>query len=84
MHKGANDVQGVRMKLVIAIGGNALLRRGQELQHVFPAGSMGPKVEAASKFVLATGKKALIGSLDQIEMLEGNAGTEVSAHAAIL
>ena len=54
-------------------------------QHVFPAGSMGPKVEAACKFVLATGKKALIGSLDQIEeMLAGNAGTEVSAHAAVL
>ena len=54
-------------------------------QHVFPAGSMGPKVEAARKFVLATGKKALIGSLDQIEeMLAGNAGTEVSAHAAVL
>ena len=29
MHKGANDVQGARMKLVIAIGGNALPRRGQ-------------------------------------------------------
>ncbi len=54
-------------------------------QHAFPAGSMGPKVEAACKFVLATGKTAFIGSLDQIEdMLAGNAGTQVSAHAAIL
>ena len=44
----------------------------------FPAGSMRPKVEAACEFVLATGKKALIGSLDQIEeMLAGHAGTEV-------
>ena len=52
-------------------------------QHVFPPGSMGPKVEAACKFVLATGKKALIGSLDHIEaMLAGKAGTEVSAHGA--
>ena len=49
------------------------------------AGSMGPKVEAASKFVLANGNKTPIGSLDQIEeMVAGNAGTEVSAHAAVL
>ena len=54
-------------------------------QHTFPSGSMGPKVEAACKFVLATGKKALIGSLDRVEeMLAGQAGTEVSPHAAIL
>ncbi len=53
-------------------------------QHVFPSGSMGPKVEAACKFVLATGKKALIGSLDRVEdMLAGHAGTEVSPHAAV-
>jgi len=47
-------------------------------QQSFPAGSMRPKVEAACDFVLATGKRALIGSLDQIEaMLAGHAGTEV-------
>ncbi len=46
--------------------------------HRFPAGSMGPKVEAASRFALATGKRALIGSLENIElMLEGASGTEV-------
>ena len=52
----------------------------QELaQHVFPAGSMGPKVAAACAFVLATGKRAVIGSLEQIEaMLAGDAGTQVS------
>jgi carbamate kinase len=52
----------------------------QDLQaHSFPAGSMGPKVQAASGFVLNTGKKALIGSLDRIEdMLAGRAGTELS------
>ncbi|KAA0986225.1 carbamate kinase [Pseudomonas sp. ANT_J12] len=44
----------------------------------FAEGSMGPKVEAARDFVLATGKRAVIGSLDQIEeMLAGNAGTRV-------
>lgn len=44
----------------------------------FPSGSMEPKVEAACTFVLASGKKAVIGSLDQIEeMLTGHAGTQV-------
>jgi carbamate kinase len=44
----------------------------------FPAGSMGPKVRAATGFVQKTGKKALIGSLAGIEeMLAGRAGTEV-------
>lgn len=47
-------------------------------EHDFAAGSMGPKVEAARAFVLATGQRAVIGSLDQIEdMLAGNAGTQV-------
>jgi len=52
----------------------------QELKrHSFQAGSMGPKVDAACQFALATGKRAVIGSLDQIEeMLAGHAGTEVS------
>lgn len=51
-------------------------------QHVFPAGSMGPKVEAASRFVIATGGRAMIGSLDHIEdMIAGRAGTQVSMDA---
>ncbi|AYQ29491.1 carbamate kinase [Polaromonas sp. SP1] len=56
--------------------------RPQELlAHSFPAGSMGPKVQAATGFVSNTGKKALIGSLARIEeMLAGQAGTEVSPH----
>ena len=54
-------------------------------QYAFPSGSMGPKVEAACKFVLATGKRAVIGSLDRVEdMLAGQAGTEVSPRAAVL
>ena len=49
----------------------------------FPAGSMGPKVEAACEFVLATGKRAVIGSLDQIEaLLDGTAGTQVCRDGA--
>lgn len=52
-------------------------------RHAFPAGSMGPKVEAACEFVRATGKRALIGSLDQIEaMLVGTAGTQVCRDGA--
>jgi carbamate kinase len=44
----------------------------------FAAGSMGPKVEAAIRFVDATGKRAAIGSLAQIEQIvDGTAGTQV-------
>ncbi len=44
----------------------------------FAAGSMGPKVEAAARFVERTGKRAAIGGLDQIvDIVEGNAGTQV-------
>ncbi|MFN0184310.1 MAG: carbamate kinase [Aquabacterium sp.] len=51
----------------------------EELERqTYAAGSMGPKVEAACRFVRATGGKAVIGSLDQIEaMLAGDAGTLV-------
>ena len=45
----------------------------------FPAGSMGPKIDAACRFVQASGKRAVIGSLDQIEaMLSGDAGTQIT------
>ena len=44
----------------------------------FPAGSMGPKVDAATEFVEATGKRAVVGSLEQLEaMVAGTAGTNV-------
>jgi carbamate kinase len=46
----------------------------------FAAGSMGPKVEAAARFVETTGKRAAIGGLAEIEaILDGNAGTQVVA-----
>jgi carbamate kinase len=45
----------------------------------FPAGSMGPKVEAASRFVEATGRTAAIGRLDAAEaLLAGETGTTVT------
>jgi carbamate kinase len=43
-----------------------------------PAGSMGPKVEAASRFVRNTGRTAVIGALSDIEaIVVGKAGTTV-------
>jgi carbamate kinase len=48
--------------------------------HSFAAGSMGPKVSAAIQFVERTGKRAAIGSLEEIEkIVEGKAGTNVIA-----
>ena len=44
----------------------------------FAAGSMGPKVEAAVRFVEATGGRAAIGGLHEIEtIVDGDAGTQV-------
>ena len=44
----------------------------------FAEGSMGPKVEAALRFVQATGKRAAIGDLGEIErIVAGDAGTIV-------
>jgi len=41
-------------------------------------GSMGPKVQAAARFVRRTGKRAVIGSLDDLrELVAGTAGTVV-------
>ncbi len=44
----------------------------------FAAGSMGPKVEAAARFVAKTGRRAAIGSLDDIAgIVAGEKGTSV-------
>jgi carbamate kinase len=44
----------------------------------FPAGSMGPKAEAACRFVEATGNMAAIGQLaDAQALLERHAGTVI-------
>jgi carbamate kinase len=48
-------------------------------RHRFAPGSMGPKVEAACRFVERTGGVAAIGALDEAaEILAGRAGTIVS------
>jgi carbamate kinase len=53
----------------------ALLRKGE-----FGAGSMGPKVEAAVRFVTGGGDRAVIGDLaEALPALRGEAGTEVVA-----
>jgi carbamate kinase len=47
-----------------------------------PAGSMGPKVEAACGFARNTANEAVIGALTDIaEIVEGKAGTRVRLHA---
>jgi carbamate kinase len=47
--------------------------------HEFASGSMGPKVEAACRFVEAGGERAVITSLDRIaEAVAGRAGTVVT------
>jgi len=44
----------------------------------FAAGSMGPKVEAACRFAMATGKPAAIGALSDLNrIIAGEAGTTV-------
>jgi carbamate kinase len=46
----------------------------------FPAGSMGPKIEAATRFIRSGGKDVFITSADQlIEAIHGKAGTHITA-----
>jgi carbamate kinase len=51
-------------------------------EYSFPAGSMGPKVDAACHFAEVTGKRASIGALKDLKMmLSGQAGTTIDASA---
>jgi carbamate kinase len=80
----ATDVDGV----YLGWGSPGQRRLGQvtadELAgHEFPAGSMGPKAEAAVRFATRTGKRAAIGALDDIAgIVSGTAGTSVVASPA--
>ncbi len=48
-------------------------------EHSFAPGSIGPKVEAACRFVEATGRRAAIGELTKaVEIVRGESGTQVS------
>ena len=52
-------------------------------RHEFAAGSIGPKVDAACRFVEATGRRAAIGELRRAaEIVRGEAGTQVRAPSA--
>ena len=80
----ATDVAGVFLDWGLATQ-HAIGRISPEAlaRHQFAAGSMAPKVEAACKFVTATGKPAIIGSLEEIEsMIAGTAGTVVCIDGA--
>jgi len=49
----------------------------------FPAGSVGRKVDAACRFVTATGSPAVIGALDDLAaLLRGDSGTRISLQAS--
>ncbi len=55
---------------------------GQLRARSLPAGSMGPKVEAACRFVEATGRVAAIGRLGKASaLLAGQAGTTIATQA---
>jgi len=44
----------------------------------FPAGSMGPKVEACVRFIEYGGERAIITALDRaLDALDGRAGTHI-------
>ncbi len=56
---------------------------GAMLDYEFPAGSMGPKVEAACLFARETGKAAAIGALKDLkQIVEGTAGTTIAGDAS--
>lgn len=49
----------------------------------FPAGSMGPKIQAAIRFLEGGGRRAIIGPLEgALAALRGEAGTQIVADAA--
>jgi hypothetical protein len=82
------------MLIVAALGGNALLRRGERDWTIAPDGdeldlaefadgSMRPKIEAACRFASQTGKIAAIGALaDAPAILAGQAGTHIVCDSA--
>jgi carbamate kinase len=80
----ATDVDGVYVDW-----GSAHSRRlgavtAEELSNlVLPEGSMGPKVDAACRFVHATGGEAVIGALTDIaDIVAGSAGTRVGQRSS--
>jgi len=61
---------------------DAATMRELQREHDFASGSMGPKVEAAVRFVEAGGTRSVITSLDNIELaVHGRAGTVIEQTA---
>ena len=51
----------------------------------FPAGSMGPKIDAAIRFLEGGGQRVIIGSIDQaMDALSGHAGTHIVTDNSLL
>ncbi len=75
------DVSGVWSRWPISEGARISQASPDELRkHSFDPGSMGPKVEAACRFVDRTGRMAGIGAVEDAEaILERSAGTIVKA-----
>jgi carbamate kinase len=49
----------------------------------FPAGSMGPKIDAAMQFVRASGRSVIVTDIDHVrEAIEGRAGTVIGGDGA--
>lgn len=73
------DVDGVMTDFGTASARLLTATTPEELTAVtFPAGSMGPKVEAVCRFVTDSGRRAAIGSLDDLEAVAaGHAGTQI-------
>ncbi len=70
---GVEQDHGTAAAKVIAKASVGELRAGS-----YPAGSMGPKVDAACRYVEATGGLAAIGPLDRApDLLDGRAGTTI-------
>ncbi len=50
----------------------------------FPAGSMGPKVDAVCRFVEQTGRRAAIGRLEDLPgLVDGTVGTQIRADSTV-
>lgn len=77
----ATDVRGILL-------GDGYLHRADP-EHLraldLPSGSMGPKAEAAARFVERTGGRAAIGALDElVSLVAGTAGTQVQRTDALV
>ena len=52
--------------------------RAYQMEGHFPAGSMGPKIDAAIRFLEGGGKRVIIGQIDQaMQALNGETGTRI-------